>query len=168
MGSSSRGPDRNGAEILGQGRDFSAAFDSAFARAQVGIESACSRHPEWPDRVAAGLSSALDFTASDAATARILTVEAMSNVEGRARLRRMVEHFAEFLRCGRKVCPDCPPLPVIAETAWIDGLVSLVAQRLLSGEQNDLPAEAPSLIRFLLTPYIGLEQADTVARRHIA
>lgn len=148
-------------------RRSSLDFEAALARAQVRIESAAYRHSEWPDQVAAGLRAALELAADDPGTARLLSLELLSSGrEGLGRLHRLVDHYAACLRRGRELYPQSASLPQITESTLVNGLVSWVAQRLYAGEASALPTEAGGLIRFILTPYLGVEHADAVSRRH--
>ncbi|HXV06332.1 MAG TPA: hypothetical protein VFP23_10560 [Solirubrobacterales bacterium] len=44
---------------------FANAFEAAFARLRVRVETACAAQPEWPEQVAAGVRAALQFAAAD-------------------------------------------------------------------------------------------------------
>src|SRR4051794_4600951 len=92
--------------------DFSSAFDSAFARLQVRIESACVAEAEWPEQVSAGIRAALDFAAEDPAAARTLTTEALAGgLSGYDRYDRMITHLGEHLLPGRALHPEGERLP---------------------------------------------------------
>ncbi|HEX6229349.1 MAG TPA: hypothetical protein VFZ41_07790 [Solirubrobacterales bacterium] len=78
----------------------------------------------------------------------------------------MVAHFSEELFVGRGLRPGGDHLPQITEKAMVGGVAMLVAQRLERGTHAELPALAPEAIQFVLTPYLGSEEAKTVAARH--
>lgn len=144
--------------------DFANAFESAFARLQIRIETACAAQPNWPAQVAAGIRAALAFAAADSAAANILTNDALAaGRAGFARYDRMLEHFAAGLRPGRTERADGERLPEIIEKAMTGGLAMLVAQRLDMGRAAELPALAPEAIQFVLTPYLGAEEARRIA-----
>ncbi len=44
------------------------------------------------------------------------------------------------------------------------GVVMLVARRLYQDREGELPALAPEAIQFVLTPYLGAEEARLVAK----
>ncbi len=145
---------------------FAGAFDSAVARLQVRIESACVSEAAWPAQVAAGIRAALAFAASDPAAARTLTTEALAG--GRAgyeRYDRMISHLSEWLLPGRELQPQGKRLPEITEKAMVGGVAMLVAQRVDLGRHAELPELAPEAIQFALTPYLGTEEARRVALR---
>jgi hypothetical protein len=76
----------------------------------------------------------------------------------------MISHFGERLLPGRAMRPEGERLPEITERAMIGGLAMLIAQRLDLGRAAELPALAPEAIQFVLTPYLGTEEARRVAR----
>jgi hypothetical protein len=147
-----------------QSEDFPSAFDSAFARLQVRIESACVAKTGWPAQVTAGIRAALAFATEDPAAARTLTTDALAG--GRAgyeRYDRMVSHLGEWLLPGRALRPEGERLPEITEKAMVGGVAMLVAQRVDLGRQAELPELAAEAVQFALTPYLGTREARRVA-----
>jgi len=140
--------------------DFANAFQAALARLQIGIETACAAEAAWPERVAAAIRSALAFAAAHPDDADLLTNRAMAaGREGFERYDRMLEHFGDGLRPGRAERPHGAELPQITEKAMIGGLASLIASRLYGPPAAELPDLAPEAIQFVLTPYLGAEDA---------
>jgi hypothetical protein len=145
--------------------EFVSAFESALARLQIRIETACAAEDGWPAEVAAGIRAGLAFAAADPAAAEVLTNEAMAEGKvGFARYDRMIDHFAASLRRGRGERPEGEWLPEITEKTMAGGVAMLVAQRLNFGRHAELPALAPEAIQFVLTPYLGAAEARRVAR----
>jgi hypothetical protein len=148
-----------------QGREgFSDDFESAFARLQVRVETACAREALWPAQVAAGVRAALEFAAAEPAAARLLTSDVLAvGREGYARYDRMLAHFGERLLPGRALRPEGEKLPAIIEKAMTGGIATIVAQRVDTGRERELPGLAPEAIQFVLTPYLGTEAARRIA-----
>jgi hypothetical protein len=143
------------------------AFEAAFARLQARVETACATEARWADQVAAGIRAALAFVASDPERGRALVNGAMARgSDGFADYERMVAHFGEELIAGRGLRPTGDYLPQITEKAMVGGVAMLVAQRLDRGQHAELPSLAPEAIQFVLTPYLGAEEARMVAVRH--
>jgi hypothetical protein len=143
---------------------FAGAFEAAFARLQVRIETACAVEEEWPAQVAAGVRAALEFTAADPASARVLTNDALAaGREGYARYERMLAHFGERLLPGRSLRPEGERLPEMIEKAMTGGIAMLIAQRLDMGREAELPALGQEATQFVLTPYLGTEKARRIA-----
>ena len=51
----------------------------------------------------------------------------------------------------------------IAEQAIVGAAMSLVGDRLSAGELDELPALGPELAQIILTPYLGVEEAQRAA-----
>jgi hypothetical protein len=139
-------------------------FESAFARLQVEIETACAGQPGWPRGVAAGIRAALEFAAAEPAAARALTTEALADGRpGFTRYSRLIAYLCDLLAPGRTEHPDSERLPDEIERALAGGLTMLVAQRLDTAEHAELPALAPEATQFALTPYLGVDEARRIA-----
>jgi hypothetical protein len=144
--------------------DFAFAFDSAFAALQVRIESACSAAPGWSGGVAAGIRAAFEWAAAEPAAAQLLTNDALAGGSaGFERYERMIGYVAELLEPGREHAAHGERLPEITERAMASGVAMLVAQRLSLGQEAELPAIAGEAIQFVLTPYLGADEARRAA-----
>jgi hypothetical protein len=120
-----------------------------------------------PTQVAAGLRAALDFAAAEPAAARALTSDALAaGRAGFSRYERMLTHFGERLLSGRDLRSEGERLPEIVEKAMVGGLATLVALRLDRGSEAELPGLAAEAIQFVLTPYLGAEEARRLAALH--
>lgn len=144
--------------------DFVVAFESAFARLQVRVEEACATAEDWPGAVAAGIRATFEFAADAPGDAQALTRDALAQgTGGLARHRRLVAYAAGLLEPGREEAAGSAP-PAVLEHALAGGIAFLVAHRLALGEEGELPALAGEAIEFVLTPYVGPEEARRVAR----
>jgi hypothetical protein len=140
--------------------DFSAAFEAAFARLHVLIEEACVARAAWPDKVSAAVVAGLRFAAADPGAVQTLTNEALAHGrDGIARHERLIAYLREGLAPGREQRPEGDRLPDITDHAMASGVVMLVAQRVDRGRARELPALAGEVIQFVLTPYLGAEEA---------
>jgi hypothetical protein len=144
--------------------EFANAFESAFTRLQERIESACDGQSDWPAGVAGGIRAALIFAATDPAAARMLTTEALAaGKPGFVHYERMIFYLRNLLASGRAERPDAEQLPEETERALAGGITMLVAQRLDMGRHAELPALAAEATQFVLTPYLGIDEARRVA-----
>jgi hypothetical protein len=144
--------------------DFAVAFDSAFAQLQVRVESACTTAVDWPASIAAGIRAAFEWVAAEPRAAQLLTNDALaSGSAGFERYERMVGYVAGLLAPGRERASHGERLPEITERAMASGVAMLVAQRLSMGREGELPALAGEAIQFVLTPYLGSDEARRVA-----
>jgi hypothetical protein len=145
--------------------DFVAAFESAFARFQVRVEEACAREPEWPRAVAAGVRATFEFAAAEPTDADILTNGALAQGRlGADRHRKLVVYAARLLEPGRAARADSPPPPAVLERALAGGIAFLIGHRLAQGKEAELPGLAAEAIEFVLTPYLGADEARRIAR----
>lgn len=144
-------------------RQFANAFEGAFAGLQVELEQAWASQPTWPLQVAAAVGAGLSFAAADPGSAQTLTNEALAaGAEGIARHERLIAYLREGLALGRQVRLQNAGLPAITEHAAASGIVMLVAQRVDQGRAAELPALVPEAIQFVLTPYLGSEEAHRI------
>jgi hypothetical protein len=147
----------------GNQQQFAGAFERAFAGLQVELEEAWAAQPAWPLRVGAAVRAGLRFAAADPRAAQTLTSDALAaGPAGIARHERLIAYLREGLALGRRERPENDRLPEITEQAMASGAVMLVAQRVDRGRAAELPALVPEAIQFVLTPYLGAEEARRV------
>jgi hypothetical protein len=143
---------------------FADAFESAFARLRIRIETACASQSDWSSGTAAAIRAALEFAAGDPVAVRALTSDALAaGKPGFAHYERLISYLCSLLRPGRAEHPDAEHLPLETERALAGGVTMLVAQRVDLGRHAELPALAPEAIQFVLTPYLGIDEARQVA-----
>jgi hypothetical protein len=124
---------------------------------------ACGREVDWPAKVAAGVRAGLEFAAAAPPSVQMLVNEALAHgVGGVERYERLVAYLSEYLDAGRGERPEGSQLPDITERAMAGGVLMLVAQRIDQGKASELPALVPEAIQFVLTPYVGQEEARRV------
>jgi hypothetical protein len=144
--------------------DFTAAFEASFARFQVCVEEACAARADWPAQIAAAIRAGFEFAAADPIGASLLTKESLAaGPDGIVRHQRLLAYIAEGLADGRDEAPDGRRLPDLTERAVAGGLLTLVAERLERNRLTELPAIASQAIQFVLTPYLGAEEARRIA-----
>jgi hypothetical protein len=143
---------------------FADAFEAAFARLQIRLETACAGESDWPAATAAGIGAALEFAAGDPAAVRVLTSDALANGKlGFAHYGRLISYLRDLLLPGRTECPGAERLPPETERALAGGVAMLVAQRVDLGRHAELPGLAGEATQFVLTPYLGIDEARRVA-----
>ncbi len=143
---------------------FAEAFESAFARLRIRLETACAGLPDWPAGTAAGIRAGLEFAAADPAAAQALTSDALAaGRPGFAHYERLISYLCDLLVPGRDECPGAERLPKETERALAGGVAMLVAQRVDLGRHGELAALVPEAIQFVLTPYLGIDEARRVA-----
>ena len=130
----------------------------------MAVEHASAQESEWASKAAAAVAATLEFAANDPEAAQLLTNEALARgAEGISRHERVITYAADQLATGRALRPENAQLPDITERALVGGLVMLVAQRLDQNKLDDLPRATPEMIEFVLTPYVGADEARRFA-----
>lgn len=146
--------------------EFATAFDDAFERLRGQIEAACARQVGWSDKVAASVRAAFDFAAEDTQAGDLLTRAPLIRSGGEEHFRRLVAYLAELLQRAHRSSSANGAMPGVAVDATAGGLVLLVGNRLANGRTDELESVAAETIQFVLTPYMGLEEARRIASRH--
>jgi AcrR family transcriptional regulator len=141
------------------------AHEQAFDRLTAELLRACAGQAEWPAKVAAAITVAIDFAVRAPGEAQLLILEAVAAdpvlVE---RVLASNDFFVGLLRNGREQCRQAASLPELTERALVGASTSVIGSRLLSDRADSLPALAPQLIQLILNPYLGNEEAARVAK----
>jgi hypothetical protein len=144
--------------------DFASAFEAAFARLQVLLEMACVSGGPWSERARAAVRQALEFAAADPTAASVLTSAALAQgVDGLERYERLMAYLAGLLEVGRAESPHGDDLPPTTERSLAGGVATIVAYRVDRRRASELPGLVPEMVQFVLTPYLGTEEARRVA-----
>jgi AcrR family transcriptional regulator len=144
---------------------FIAAFEAVLGHLEELIgEVVAERAGEWPDQVIAALATSLDFFSSQPDLARLCLLEPFTATPTIAiRFREAVLSCVPYLALGRTEHPDGESLPASTEDSLIGGVISLVSRSILDQEAKSLPSLLPDLVEFVLSPYLGTEQAKKLA-----
>jgi hypothetical protein len=102
-----------------------------------------------------GIEAALDFAATNPASARAVTLES------RDREDEVIHYFAGLLE---ETTPSERPFPIFSYEAIIASIITLVRGHQLAGTTSQLPGLLPDLVYLTLMPYTGLPKARQLAR----
>jgi AcrR family transcriptional regulator len=146
---------------------FVAAYDTVMAELSERIENAFEQEDDWPRAVRAGLAAMLGFLAAEPNLARLAMVESL--VAGPVVVERYdaaIQGLVPYLEKGREGRSKAvlERLSPTTEEALVGGMVSLISRRIIAGQATELEELLPDLVEFALTPYIGSEEANKVAR----
>jgi AcrR family transcriptional regulator len=148
----------------GKEQCFLAAFDIVIGHLHELMDEAAETVSDWPHRVVAELAALLRFYASEPELARLTLVEALAAGPVVAqRYRDGLLSFAPRLEPGRALRAADRPLPDSREGSLLGGLASLLSRQVASGQTEQLPDLLPDLTEFLLTPYLGPDEAERLA-----
>ncbi len=107
----------------------------------------------------------MTFAAGNPAAVQVLTSDALAaGKPGFELYGQLISYLCELLVPGRAERPDAEHLPRETERALAGGIAMLVAQRIDTGKHDELPALAPEVTQFVLTPYLGIDEAKRIAR----
>ncbi len=145
---------------------FLAAFEVVVGHIhELGAE-AVEGIPDWPRQVVAASRAGLAFLASEPELARLCLVESRGAGPAiTARFSEAVNELVPLLRLGRAERSSGRPLPDSTEESTIGALVSLAYSKVSAGEATQLEQLLPDFAEFILSPYLGAEEAAKLARQ---
>ncbi len=141
-----------------------AAFSEGLERLYRVVAYAVDRRASWLERMHTGLVALLAFLDEEPGWARPLILEAQDVALSEASL-RVHEALGAVLNAGRgQVIVGSqlmPPTSLIAELLSC-AVLSVIRARMLAGDRAPLVELAPSLMEFIVEPYLGAgaERAD--------
>jgi AcrR family transcriptional regulator len=141
---------------------FLAAYEMIDAHVRESMLLAGAAEESWPEQVRAGLAALLDVLSRDLAVARFYLAEPLAaGGEIAARYRDAMQLLAETIR------PRSEPSDLnveVRDQVLMGGIATLITRRLNSGEVARLNELLPDLVELALAPYLGREEARSVAR----
>jgi AcrR family transcriptional regulator len=144
---------------------FLAAFEAVVAHLRELVAAAVESAPDWPHQALAAAREALAFLASEPDLARLCLVESQSATPMvAARFHDAVRELIPPLRKGREERSGERPLPPTTEDSTIGALVSLAGRKVAAGEAARLEDLLPDFTEFILSPYLGPDEAERLAR----
>jgi AcrR family transcriptional regulator len=142
---------------------FVAAYDDAVEQLRAEVQAACAEHREWADGVCAALVAVVGYLAREPARASLLLVEGLrAGPDIYDRFQAAVQGFVPMLADGAPAPASSGRAPEAIDEAVVGGVVSLLGRRVLAGEAEDLPRFFPDIAEFVLTPYVGTEEARRI------
>jgi AcrR family transcriptional regulator len=138
-----------------------AAQRAALGRLRELITRAYEAEPSWGEGVAAALVAVLGFAAAAPEEANLLWISTAGEPELAARGRAALGELEAAMRTARGE-QDCSEL-TLREQAAIGGTAAVIGAKLLAGETEFGLELREELIRLILAPYLGEEEAKTIA-----
>lgn len=143
---------------------FLAAFEVVLDHVRRLVAEAVEPIPDWPHRVLAGTRAVLSFFASEPDLACLCLVESRgAPPEVSARFGEAVAELVPLLAKGRAERDGTRPLPDSTEESVIGALVSLAYQKVTASEAEQLDDLLPDFTEFILSPYVGADEASRLA-----
>jgi AcrR family transcriptional regulator len=141
---------------------FLAAYEMVDAHVRGAMLEAGEGVSPWPERVRARLAALLSVLSRDLAVARFYLVEPLAaGGEIAARYREAMQLLAQTIR------PEQGPAEAdieVRDQVLMGGIATLIVRRLNAGQPERLPDLLPDLVELALAPYLGREEARSLAR----
>jgi AcrR family transcriptional regulator len=144
---------------------FIAAYDAAVARIRGQVIEACdaAAAEPWPRRISAAIDALLSLLATEPALASIVLVEGLRAGRGvYDRYQAAIEAFVSYLREGAPGGPAGGEVPEATDEAVVGGVASMLGRRVLAGEAEQLGQLFPEILEFVLSAYLGVEEARRI------
>jgi AcrR family transcriptional regulator len=155
--------------FAGKDECFVAAYDTVMAQLGERVGEAFDEGTDWPHAVKAGVAAMLRFLAAEPNLARLCMVEAL--VAGPVLAERYdsaVQSFVPYFQGGRegRSADVLARLSPTTEEALVGGMMSLISRRIIAGKTTELETLLPDLSEFILTPYLGSDEAAKIAKEN--
>jgi AcrR family transcriptional regulator len=154
--------------FAGKEECFLAAFEVVVGHVRELAAEAVAAIPDWPGRAVAASRAVLAFLASEPDLARLCLVESQgAGPAVAARFHDAVHEAVPFLEQGRAERDRGRELPASTEESTIGALVLLAGRKAAAGEAARLEDLLPDFAEFVLSPYLGAEEAGRLARQAV-
>jgi AcrR family transcriptional regulator len=142
---------------------FVETFDQIVAHVCDAAREAAAVRAEWPEKVGAGFAAALEVFSANPRLARFaLAVPPRAGNEVAAHYRRALDAALAELLDGMPLDRVQAPSPAVQQSL-IGGAVSLIVQRVETGEEDRIGELRPDLVELFLTPFLGRAEAVAIA-----
>jgi AcrR family transcriptional regulator len=143
---------------------FLAAFEVVVDHVRQLVAAAVEAAPDWPHQAVAAAREVLAFLAAEPDLARLCLVESQgASPAVAARLHYSVRELVPPLERGRAERSRERRLPATTEDSTIGALVSLASRKVAAGEAECLEELLPDFTEFILSPYLGPDEAARLA-----
>jgi AcrR family transcriptional regulator len=143
---------------------FLVAYEVGHGKALALVERAHDAAPDWPNAVRAGITTLLEFLASEPAFAHLALVDALiATAQTADRATKGFAQYTELLAPGFEQAPDDSKPPAVSIEAIAGGIFELCLTYTVQGHVGELTELAPWVVYFALAPFLGTEVAGRVA-----
>jgi len=142
---------------------FASAYDDSVEQLRTEALAACAEGRDWADRVCLALAALLGYLAREPARANLLLVEGLrAGPDIYDRFQGAVQGFVPRLAEGAPAPASSGQAPEAIDEAVVGGVASLLGRRVLAGDAEGLERFFPDIAEFVLTPYVGTEEARRI------
>ena len=149
---------------------YRAAFEEGLDRISRAVAEATAREDAWLERVRSGLVALLGFLDDEPSWARVLVLETPLSVAVTLECRQRLHDLLASLLEHRGTMSQGPghrrraESPMLLETLGgelvVGGVFSVIRTSMLEGDGGKLVELAPSLMAFIVAPYLGQAAAQ--------
>jgi len=136
-----------------------ASFSEGLQRLSEAVKEAARSEERWLERIRAGLLAALGFLEDEPQWAHLLILERpLEGVSAIECTQRVHDALGEVLNEGRGeliIGAELGPSTTLIAELLALGVLSVIRARMLRGDGSGLVELAPSLMKFILVPYLG-------------
>ena len=143
---------------------FLAAFEVVVGHIRALAAEAGEGIEDWPGQAIAASRAVLGFFAAEPDLARLCLVESQSAGPAvSARFHEAVHEVLPLLEQGRSERRAERELPPTTEESTLGALVLLASRKVAAGEAAQLEDLLPDFAEFILSPYLGADEATRLA-----
>jgi AcrR family transcriptional regulator len=143
---------------------FLVAYEIGHGKSLALVERAHDAAPDWPSGVRAGITTLLEFLATEPAFAHMALVDALIATPRTAdRTNKGIVQYLALLAPGFDEAPDASKPPAVTTEAIAGGIFELCLTYTVQARTGRLTELTPWIIYFALAPFVGPETAGRVA-----
>jgi hypothetical protein len=133
------------------------AFEEGLGRLSRTVDEAARRGGSWLERLRAGLVALLGFFDDEPEWSALLVLELpVDEFEALRCQQRTFGVLTQLLDDGAPLAVgECMVEPQLTAELVVAGVFSVIRKRMLEGEDRPLVGLAPSLMAFIVMPYLG-------------
>ena len=131
-------------------------FGRLLGQLEASVVAACESHPEWPERVAAGIYAGVDFAIENPAVVEAVTTVGGTGSAWTSGYEGTVQRFAKLIS---EQAPAGSRLPGSTDEALVAGIIGLVGDHVRVGRVEALADLRRDLVLLALLPYLGFDEA---------
>jgi|GEM_PF-574631 len=135
---------------------------------RIAVETYEAHKPDWPRAIAEGICALIGYLHSEPAHAHLSIVDTFAASPETLEIRaQILSGFAVYLSPGERPPSTAVDVPAIAAEAVVGGIWQMLHHYIECKSLDELRDAAPQFVYLLLTPFIGPQQATTMALRPI-
>jgi AcrR family transcriptional regulator len=157
-------------EIFRSAEDcFLAAFEEGLERLSEAVRRAAGREERWLGRVRAGLVALLGFFDDEPGWGRLLVYQApLDGADARRCQQRVLGVLSALMDDGSQALGEVMPERQLTAELLVGGVFSAIRAQMLEASGDALVELAPSLMAFIVRPYLGQAAASEELAGHPA